>query len=490
MTWHAGVRAPGVDGSSIYHAPDSDGVRREVCRTVSRLLRFSVLVCFAVFLFSTSGCGKSKDAKLVFPVRIESSPEQGAAVTVDGVTQEGETPLEVKALGKGAHELILELKKYKTASERIEVGAEGENTFTIKMDPVVGYLTVKSEPSDALVRLSDGTVLGQTPLIRHPLIVGDYTIEISKEDYHPRTETFSVKEFFQYDYREALEPMTADLKVFSRPTDASIWLNNMLQKEKTPATFTIPAGFYLVRVHSQEFIESEERIELEPNSSREIKLEMNPGHVPLGMTLVPAGEFIWGEDNRAPDEGPRRKSYLNDYYIDKYEVTNADYKVVFPDFKYPKGHDDSPASGISWSEASEYAKRVGKRLPTEAEWEKAARGVDGREYPWGMNFEVEFANAEPSGLATTTPVASYFKGVSPFGCMNMAGNVYEWTEDLYLIYPGNKVVTKEYGQSFRVLRGGSYTTAPFNLRCARRHFDHMDAKRADYGFRCAQDATR
>jgi len=434
-----------------------------------------------------TGCGKKHKGKFMFPVRIESAPAPGAEVTVDGVS-EGVTPVNIDALGKGAHELVLELDKYRTTSQKIEVGEEGENVFVITMEPVVGYLTVNSEPPDAMVRLEDGTILGKTPLIRHPLTVGDYTIEIVKRDYHGRKETISVKEFFQYEFREALEPMTADLKLFSRPTGASIWLNNILQKEKTPASLTVPAGFYLVRVHLEDYIEAEERVNLEPNTSRELRLQMNPGHVPMGMALVPGGEFIWGEDNRSPDEAPRRKAFLKAFYIDKYEVTNADYRKVFPDFKYAKGRDDSPASGVSWNEASEYAKRTGKRLPTEAEWEKAARGTDGREFPWGMAFDPECANGEPSGLGATTPVGSYFKGVSPFGCMNMAGNVYEWTEDLYLIYPGNKVVTKEYGQSFRVLRGGSYTTAPFNMRCARRHFDHMDAKRADYGFRCASDA--
>lgn len=451
------------------------------------LRRFAMLAVLAGVCLGLSGCDKAHKKKFMFPVRIESTPAAGATVTLDGVPY-GVTPLDIDALGKGAHELVLELDKYKTISQKIEVGAEGENVFVISMEPVVGYLTVRSEPSEAMVRLEDGTMLGKTPLIRHPLMVGDYTIEITKQDYHPRKETVSVKEYFQYDFREALEPMTAELKLFSRPTGASIWLNNILQTEKTPASFAIPPGFYLVRVHSEDFIEAEARIELAPNTSRELQLEMKPGHVPLGMALVAAGEFIWGEDNRAPDEAPRRKVFLKAFYIDKYEVTNADYKQVVPDFKYPKGRDDYPASGISWNEAGEYAKRVGKRLPTEAEWEKAARGTDGREYPWGMAFDPESANGETSSIGTTVSVSSYFKGVSPFGCMNMSGNVYEWTEDLYLIYPGNKVVTKEYGQSFRVLRGGSYTTAPFNMRCARRHFDHMDAKRADYGFRCALDA--
>ncbi|HEX71798.1 MAG TPA: hypothetical protein ENN65_00565, partial [Candidatus Hydrogenedentes bacterium] len=269
-----------------------------------------------------------------------------------------------------------------------------------------------------------------------------------------------------------------------------IWLNNQLQDQKTPARFRLPPGLYLVSVHSKGFIQEDERLVLEPNAENSVTLRMRQGEVPPGMVLIPAGPFLMGEDGRCPDESPKRAVLLDAFYIDRHEVTNEQFKKVFPGHTFTKGKEQLPVSGVSWTQATQYAQAVGKRLPTEAEWEKAARGEDGREYPWGADFDKSLCNTTELDLGGPTVVGRFLGGASPYGCLDMAGNVYEWVADWYEAYPGNTLVTKDYGQVYRVLRGGSYMSGRFHARCARRHFDRMDAQRADYGFRCAKDVEK
>lgn len=169
--------------------------------------------------------------------------------------------------------------------------------------------------------------------------------------------------------------------------------------------------------------------------------------IPDGMVLIQKGSFLYGEEWV-------REDIPYDYYMDIYPVTNDQYK----EFMLANGYDaqtfwseegwiwkeknqvnrpefwsdhrwnraDHPVVGVSYHEAEAYAAWAGKRLPTEQEWEKAARGADGREYPWGNDFDKSACNSRESGIGETTSVAKYTKGKSPFGCFDMAGNVWEW----------------------------------------------------------------
>lgn len=152
---------------------------------------------------------------------------------------------------------------------------------------------------------------------------------------------------------------------------------------------------------------------------------------PEGMVVVPAGEFWMGtnDENAAADERPLRWVFLRSFYIDAHEVTNREYKKVIPTHTYANGRDDYSATHILKHEAEAYARAVGKRLPTNAEWEKAARGTDARRYPWGNEFIPGRSNI---GLnEELKPVDSFPEGNSPYGCADMAGNAWEWVSDTY-----------------------------------------------------------
>ena len=170
-----------------------------------------------------------------------------------------------------------------------------------------------------------------------------------------------------------------------------------------------------------------------------------------GMILIPAGDFLMGspesEGHANRDEIPQRRVFVPDFYIDQFEVSNIEYKrfvdaTGYPapdswvDNKYPVDDDFYPISGVSWWDATCYARWMGKRLPTEVEWETAARGTDGRRFPWGDKFSSDLANNADGMMETTAKL----EGAGPYGVVNMAGNVAEWTSSVYDPNPKREVV--------------------------------------------------
>ena len=220
------------------------------------------------------------------------------------------------------------------------------------------------------------------------------------------------------------------------------------------------------------------------------------------MAYVPAGEFIMGSNERWDDEAPEHISETEAFYIDLNEVTNADYKVFadatqrghpfhWPEGNIPKGKEKHPVVYVSWFDADEYCSWAGKRLPTEQEWEKAARGEEGLIYPWGNEWTLDKSNNPYKHSTGTEPVGSYPEGRSPYGLYDVSGNVWEWVDSYYLPHPGNPVTRAEYGMDKMVLKGGSWfdclsygcgLSAPtFN-----RSFFTPEVKNNSFGFRCAK----
>jgi formylglycine-generating enzyme required for sulfatase activity len=269
------------------------------------------------------------------------------------------------------------------------------------------------------------------------------------------------------------------------------------------------------------------------------------------MVLIPAGEFLMGspEGDGAFDEYPQRKVYLDTYYIDKYEVTNAQFKEFVeatgyvtdaernnrgevwnpkewsdlrlrtfsnvswrcpnalldneqsPNRPHPDAWEnyniidkmDYPVVQVSWNDAQAYVKWVGKRLPTEAEWEKAARGTDGRRWPWGNVFNLDIEGVTVHANIASDyllPVDSFPTGVSPYGVYNLTGNVEEWTADwyaadYYAYGPKNNPKGPDNGIA-RVLRGGSWRHQKgYQVLSANRSYKVPDYSSNFVGFRCA-----
>jgi len=236
------------------------------------------------------------------------------------------------------------------------------------------------------------------------------------------------------------------------------------------------------------------------------------------MVLVPAGEFLMGskdDPDADDDELPQHTVYMSEFWIDKTEVTNEQYHrcVTAGDCQASSyaGDDhfngaDQPVVGVSWHDAKTYCEWAGKRLPTEAEWEKAARGTDGRKYPWGNSFdgskvnfcdtncELDWKDSEANdGYPYTAPVGSYPGGASPYGALDMAGNVREWCQDWYDgDYYANPPQRDPQGPSSgdtRVIRGGSWDFYESHMRAdSRAGGVGPDVRSPTFGFRCVSQS--
>jgi formylglycine-generating enzyme required for sulfatase activity len=264
------------------------------------------------------------------------------------------------------------------------------------------------------------------------------------------------------------------------------------------------------------------------------------------MANVLAGEFLMGSPSDMgglPDEQPQRKVYLGSFYIDRYETTNEAYAAFvrstghsFPENSNPHatvwtaagpipGIERHPVINVSWLDAAAYCNWAGKRLPTEAEWEKAARGTDSRRYPWGNDWDIRLANSASfwagrtvefssgadwdafwvkgegaelarskgiQGEILTLPVGSFPSAASPYGLYDMAGNVAEWVEDWYdPNYYKSAPLADPAGPTrgaIKSMRGGSWLKPAISLRTSDRDWGTIDSRPSGTGFRCAKDA--
>ncbi|MGE0132639.1 MAG: SUMF1/EgtB/PvdO family nonheme iron enzyme [Blastocatellales bacterium] len=221
--------------------------------------------------------------------------------------------------------------------------------------------------------------------------------------------------------------------------------------------------------------------------------------IPDGMVFVPGGDFKMGRDDGDEFESPAHAVNVKPFYIDQLEVTNEEYQrfvsatghrapTHWINGKIPDGQTKFPVVNVSWDDANAYARWANKRLPTEPEWELAARGTDGRVYPWGNVWRQNYANAGRGKEGDLVETGRYESGASPFGALDMCGNAWEWTSSDFKDYPGRKVASSLAGAGLKVIRGGAYDVAAKRATTTYRGGISPDRIPDKTGFRCVRDA--
>ena len=209
---------------------------------------------------------------------------------------------------------------------------------------------------------------------------------------------------------------------------------------------------------------------------------------PIGMVLVPAGPYIAGSD-KYNDERPSREIHLDAFFVDRFEVTQKQFKKIMNINPSEFRGENLPVDRVNWYQARDYCNKIGKRLPTEAEWEKSARSGSTAQYYWGDKPANLHAWHWDTSGRKTHPVGE--KKPNKFGLYDIAGNVWEWAADWYdQSYYQNRSSSNPkspFNGKHRVLRGGSFMDKAEGLRVTRRNWDLPSSKFKNFGFRCARN---
>jgi len=452
-------------------------------------------------------------------VDFRSTPP-GAVVTVDGHLLCQDTSKGCrKMIAGGTHRVTMQKEKHVRRSESVAISADASVEWILEAD--VGWLTVTSAPPNLLVAINDENA-GRTPVKHLEMAPGKYEVMVSGPCHHeqgrkivlergesevvevqpvPRQAAVNVSAVDENGNALRADVYVDGTKLGTAPGVHKVSIcAKRIAVRKDAASWTGP-----VSVDEKQVVDVTAVLDI-----ARAKAEATGN-----MVLIPAGKFMMGcneeeDSDCGDDEEPYHDVYLDAYLIDKREVTAGDYMECVEDGpcdrlettskcnnpKYYRDRNDHPINCVDWYAAQAYCQWKGQRLPTEAEWEKAARGTDGRKYPWGNDWAgchraiMRAFGDDGCGFFTTSPVCTKSAGNTPNGICDMAGNVWEWVSDWYSaeVYDsdGRTNPTGAESGSEKVLRGGCWSSDPRFLGVSRRLKKAPDSSSEFRGFRCAR----
>jgi formylglycine-generating enzyme required for sulfatase activity len=430
-----------------------------------------------------------------------SSTPPGATVKINGV-KNGITPLTVNDLVPGDFSVEMEYQNYKSADTILKV-IMGRNTkWEATLDPDFGIVNLPEMP-DSTIMLVDGIEHGKGDIKLNP---GIHHVHIDgKGLYENRDSTFTVTLGQTLQLSITMKKLTGSIKVLPLPVDAEVYINDKSYGRGPVTINDLPTGTYTVTGMKTGYQTTNVKTVLRKNTTETVRLNLQQNsiftegnkkdkelQVPEGMVLIPEGTFMMGSENGESDEKPAHLVKISSFYMDKTEVTQKEYEQVMGNNPSSfKNCPDCPVEQVTWKEATAYCEKVGKRLPTEAEWEYAARAGSITNYHWGNTIDGEYAYYKGNSSRKSWPVAQ--KKPNAWGLYDMNGNAWEWCNDYYGYYFSRPYYSDDtlvnppgppLGES-RVRRGGSAFNDSNYLRTTNRDRCTSDDNCSN-GFRCVR----
>ena len=465
-------------------------------------------------------------------IGIKSDPP-GAKVKVKGITVCPQTPCEGVELRDGMTVFEFSKDRHESAQQSVSVRS-GMRPIYAELKPLFGWFSASSEPADVEVVL-DGEKIGVTPVTKFEVDPGRHKVEIGNDVYAVQWQEFSLTQGQHKEVSFALKARQGGLKVKAQTKDGQPIRGKVFIDDEelgnTGKFYAVNIGEHEVEVKTTKgsgndtvkVLEGETRIvivQLTKEGNVQIINNSDSSHEALGLEWVsiPGGSFNMGSDTGDDDEKPVHRVTVSSFEMMKTEVKVEHFKICVASGKCKKknfetkgesmycnfGHkvffkigklslgdrDDHPMNCVNWRGAKEFCSWVGGRLPTEKEWEYVASGGEGRTYPWGEtpspSCDVAIMNDGGNGCrkVKTWPVCSKPDGNSKHGLCDLAGNVWEWTEDCY-----SKNYTSEKDCSNRVLRGGCWVDDAKYVRASNRVGSDPSDRDNSNGFRCSRDVN-
>jgi formylglycine-generating enzyme required for sulfatase activity len=401
------------------------------------------------------------------------SEPAGAVVLVDGKVVCKSTPC-TKSVAVGRHEVTMSLEQYDDGAASVDLSPRNKRV-KLELAAAFGLLDIATTPSGVSVAV-DGKVVGLSPVTGLRLDPGGHEVLVKDRCRQELGEKVAVEKGKTRRVSIDALPRYAGLALTAadergNDLEAEVEVDGE-PKGATPLRVKVPMCAKEVVVKASGGRVWKQALGLKEKEVLTLQAVPKQG-CPAGMVYIPGGTFNMGSDNGDSDERPVHRVTVSGFCLDRTEAA---------------GSDGKPIVNVSWDQAKASCEKQGKRLPTEAEWEFAARGTSGRSYPWGeATPSCERANYDQCGR-TLKNVGTHPTGATPEGVQDLAGNVWEWVEDCYGNYysSGQSNPQKEQCSGARVHRGGSWLDYASWLRGAGRDRDDPRNQRGGLGFRCAR----